>query len=46
MPTVLREKKESHYIFVGECYADGIMDGEAIEDLADGKYTIVEFRIH
>lgn len=46
MPVVLREMEGGHYIFVGECYADGIMDGEAMKDLADGKNTVVEFRIH
>jgi hypothetical protein len=46
MPVVLREKKKSHYIFVRECYADGFMNGEAIKDSADEKYTSVEFRIH
>jgi hypothetical protein len=46
MPVVLQEKEKSHYIFVGECYADGFMDGEAIKDAADGKYTAVEFQIH
>jgi hypothetical protein len=38
MPVVLREKQQRHYIFIGECRADGIMDGEAIEGLAARKY--------
>jgi hypothetical protein len=46
MPIVLREKEKSHYIFVGECYADGFMDGEAIKGAGDGKYTAMEFQIH
>jgi hypothetical protein len=37
MPVVLRREPGNHYIFVGGCYADGIMYGEAIKDLADGK---------
>jgi hypothetical protein len=36
MPVVLREIEEGHYTLVGECYADGIMYGEAMEGLVDG----------
>jgi hypothetical protein len=46
MPVVLRRKEGGPYTFVGGCYADGIMYGEAIEDLANGKNKAVEFRIH
>jgi hypothetical protein len=46
MPVVLREKEPDHYNFVGECFADDIMYGEAVEDLANGKITAMEFRIN
>lgn len=39
VPVVLREKKAQgqttkEYKFIGECYVDGMMDGEAIEELS------------
>jgi hypothetical protein len=43
MPIVLHEKEGGYYTFVGECYADGIMYGEAMEGLEDEKNGIVEF---
>jgi hypothetical protein len=46
MPVVLRKKAENSYIFVGECYAHGIMDGEAIKHLSDGKYTPKTIKIY
>jgi hypothetical protein len=46
MPVILRKRSENHYIFIGECYAHGIMQGEAMKELAEGKYMKKEFRIH
>jgi hypothetical protein len=46
MPVVLRKNPENHYVFIGLCYVHGIMDGEAINDFANGKYTVTEFWIH
>ncbi len=41
----LRKNKDETYEFVGECYLHGIMDGEAMEDLANGKYQEREFAL-
>jgi hypothetical protein len=50
MPVVLRRPKkrteENRYVFVGECYMHGIMNGEAVEGSSAGKYNVTEFRIH
>jgi hypothetical protein len=43
---VLLRKVDGHYTFIGECYAHGIMDGEAMKDLAEGKYKLEKFEIH
>ncbi|KAF2025760.1 hypothetical protein EK21DRAFT_92947 [Setomelanomma holmii] len=36
-PVVLRSCKDG-YRYVGECYIDGLMDGEAIEAVERGEY--------
>jgi len=46
MPVILRKRSENDYIYIGNCYAHGIMQGEAMKDLAEGKYVKGEFRIH
>jgi hypothetical protein len=46
IPVVLRKPAENHYTFVGECYSHDIMEGEAMGDLADGKYKVKSFHIH
>jgi hypothetical protein len=46
MPVILRETDVNRYVFVGECYVHGIMDGEAIEGMRAGKYKVKEFRIY
>ncbi len=38
-------KDEETYKLVGECYLHGIMDGEAMDDLASGKYQEREFAL-
>jgi hypothetical protein len=36
VPFILRQHND-HYIFIGECYVYGIMDGEAIDSWREGK---------
>lgn len=36
MPVILRAGEGEDYEFVGECYVDGIMDGEAVEAMRRG----------
>jgi hypothetical protein len=47
MPMVLRpiEQFEKCYGLVGECYVQGLMDGEAMEWLEAGKCQLEEFVI-
>ncbi|KAI1360286.1 heterokaryon incompatibility protein-domain-containing protein [Xylaria arbuscula] len=37
-PLILRPAGDGTYSILGECYIDGIMHGEAMEDLAAGRY--------
>ncbi|KAJ3566474.1 hypothetical protein NPX13_g7116 [Xylaria arbuscula] len=37
-PVILRPAGDGTYSILGECYIDGIMHGEAMEDLAAGRY--------
>lgn len=43
-PYILRPKGE-HYLFVGECYVHGIMNGEAIGMMERGEKPVTTFRI-
>jgi len=45
MPVILRPKGR-HFIFIGECYIHGLMFGEAIDGLRDGKFFVEEFDLH
>lgn len=36
---------ESHYLFVGECYMHGLMDGEAMDWFMDGRAAVKEIGI-
>jgi hypothetical protein len=45
VPVVLREEGD-HYIFIGECYTHGIMDGEAIDGAAANGFGVESFEIH
>jgi hypothetical protein len=33
------------YVFIGECYVHGLMDGEALKFLEDGRAQVQEVRI-
>lgn len=46
MPVLLRRQSENRYVFVGACYADGVMYGEAITDLESGKHKAARFRVY
>jgi hypothetical protein len=43
-PVVLR-KAEGHFLFIGDCYADGMMRGEAMDRLGKGDYKLQTFDI-
>lgn len=44
-PTILRPV-EGHYEFVGDCYFDGIMYGQAMKEKGEGMVQIQEFELH
>jgi hypothetical protein len=44
VPVVLRPK-DGHYLFIGESYVHGLMDGEAVEDFKKGVYKVEEFEL-
>lgn len=46
MPVLLRRRPDDRLVFVGACYADGIMDGEAIKDLVQEDNRATQFRIY
>jgi hypothetical protein len=45
VPIVLRAV-EDHYELVGDIYLDGIMHGEAMRALAEGKVKLQDFELH
>ena len=42
---VCLRKTGDGYMFIGECYVHGFMDGEAIDMLEDGKRQGATFKI-
>ena len=44
VPIVLR-KVDEHYVYIGECYVHGIMDGQAIDQMRKGLFNEQEFVI-
>lgn len=42
-PVIIRREDDDCYIIIGECYVQGIMNGEAMKDLEDGKLELREF---
>jgi|HubBroStandDraft_2_1064218.scaffolds.fasta_scaffold3980397_1 hypothetical protein len=44
VPVILRPI-DDNYLFVGECFVYGLMDGEAVQDYEDGKRDATEFII-
>lgn len=45
VPVILRQV-EDHYVFIGDCFVYGQMDGEALVDFMEGKAVLEEFNIH
>ncbi|KAF2667369.1 hypothetical protein BT63DRAFT_426260 [Microthyrium microscopicum] len=43
-PVVLRPVADG-WRYVGECYVDGLMDGEAVEGMERGEYELVDLKI-
>jgi hypothetical protein len=44
VPLILRPAiQDNTYIFVGESYIHGVMDGEAIDMLEEGKFSVENF---
>ncbi|MCJ1283729.1 hypothetical protein MMC26_003060 [Xylographa opegraphella] len=37
VPYLIRPKKNGHYLFVGECYVHGLMDGQALQGYDEGS---------
>ena len=46
MHLVILRRRDDFYIVVGNAYAYGLMYGEAIVELWQGKYTVEEFELH
>jgi len=42
VPVILR-KEYSEYIIIGECFIQGVMDGEAVEGVKEGTQELQEF---
>ena len=42
VPYVIRPKNNGHYLFVGECYVHGLMDGQALEGHEEGGSEVEE----
>ena len=45
VPLVLRQV-DNHYELIGSCYIDGIMEGQAMKELEEGKVELETFDLH
>jgi hypothetical protein len=45
VPLILRPIGDYHEL-IGDCYVDGIMEGQAMADLDAGKYKLEIFDLH
>ena len=46
VPFVLRKSGPERFTFISECYIHGIMDGEAMKDYQQGRYTRQWFHLY
>lgn len=44
-PFIIRPVTENHYQLISECYVNGLMYGEAMEGLKDGKYVLEDITL-
>ncbi|MCJ1296763.1 hypothetical protein MMC34_008330 [Xylographa carneopallida] len=45
VPYVIRPKTNGHYLFVGECYVHGLMDGQALQGYEEGSFETQEIML-
>jgi hypothetical protein len=45
VPFVLRKEKESYFTLIGESYTHGLMNGEAMKDLEEGRVFIQDINL-
>jgi hypothetical protein len=43
VPVILREQEKPFFKFIGECYVDGMMDGQAMDFMKDRNIVPMEF---
>jgi hypothetical protein len=46
VPVILRRTSGDHYVFVGEAYVHGTMDGEIMDQVKRGRLHEQQFAIH
>jgi hypothetical protein len=44
--SVVLRREDDHYIVVGVAFANGLMAGEAMGQLAEGRYRLQDFALH
>ena len=42
MPVILRPRADDGFLIVGDAYVQGLMNGEAVQDAAEGSWVDVE----